>query len=262
VIKNISAERGVLAGIVRYPEKIYDLDNLISSEDFSNEGNKSIFVIVKELIINEDNKTALDKVSIIACAAKLGIENFAEVTSDYELIDALFETDIQEDNIIRLAKLIKESSFKRGLLIKLREATNEIESDSSKSLSDLTASAESVIFDYIQKFNMEHEAKVLGESFLEWAEDMADNPQEFQGLNTQYDRWDKAIGGGLRKGTVHVIGGRAKAGKSALLLNIAQFVAMDTQVPVLYLDTELSFEYQQIRLGSLLSEVPPVVLSI
>ena len=260
MIKNIAAERGVLAGLVKFPNKIYDLDNLISSSDFSNEANKNIFSVIRELLIGEDNDNQLDKVSIIAGANKLGIDNFSEITSNYDFIDAIFATDIKEENIDTLAKRVKESSFKRGLAVKLRQAVSEVEKDTAESLSDLISTAESTIFDYIQNFNMEDGVKVLGETFETWANEMADNPRQFQGINTQYKRWDKAIGGGLRKGTVHVIGARAKAGKSALSLNIAEYLAMPQNIPVLYLDTELSYEYQQVRLGSLVSGVPSELL--
>ena len=49
-----------------------------------------------------------------------------------------------------------------------------------------------------------------------------------------------AIGGGLRRGTVNVIGARPKTGKTLLAQNMGMNIAKQG-VPVLDLDTEMMF---------------------
>ena len=66
--------------------------------------------------------------------------------------------------------------------------------------------------------------------------------------------WDEAIGGGLRPATVNVVGARAKVGKSFFCMNVAYNIA-ENNIPVLYLDTELTSDMQLHRLTSLVTKV-------
>jgi hypothetical protein len=66
------------------------------------------------------------------------------------------------------------------------------------------------------------------------------------GLSTGYPILDKQIDG-MINGTLLVIAARKKMGKSALLSNIALHVAYNLKIPVLYVDTELSFKEWRTR---------------
>jgi replicative DNA helicase len=83
---------------------------------------------------------------------------------------------------------------------------------------------------------------------------LAGQPKDLVGLPTGFQAYDHAIGGGLRGGTVNVVGARPKGGKSFFCLNIAHNLA-SYGVPVLYLDTELSHKVQMMRLAALVTGV-------
>jgi replicative DNA helicase len=84
---------------------------------------------------------------------------------------------------------------------------------------------------------------------------LASEPVDQVGIPTGFPLFDEAIGGGHRPGTVTVIGARPKVGKSFLAMNIARNVA-GRGIPVLYLDTELTHDYQQSRMMSMDSGCP------
>ena len=67
---------------------------------------------------------------------------------------------------------------------------------------------------------------------------------------------DNAIGGGLRRGTVNIIGARPKVGKTLLSDNIGTHIAKNIDVPVLNLDTEMVLEDHRHRTLALMTEVP------
>jgi replicative DNA helicase len=69
------------------------------------------------------------------------------------------------------------------------------------------------------------------------------------GIETGYPLYDKAIGGGARPGTIHVIAARPGTGKSFMAINMIVNIAK-RGIPVLYLDTELEKDQQQTRLCS------------
>ena len=84
----------------------------------------------------------------------------------------------------------------------------------------------------------------------------ADNPKPLMGISTGFDRFDRIIGYGLRPGALNMIIGRAKAGKSCFLLQIANNVVVKSKCKVLYLDTEQNREEQQFRAIAQLTGVP------
>lgn len=261
MIKNLGAERGLLASIIKNPESVYEIMNIVSSSDFYNDGNRQIFEVVKNIIV-ENKNGSVDKMNIISTAVTLGFEDFSEVTNKHELVDAIITTSKSAgpDNAEKFALQVKEASVRRGLSDKANEVRDLIENNADKKLSELISMAESMLFNYAHSVDGHGDIVQLPEGFEDWANAMADAPQEFRGLKTQFHKWDVAIGGGLRKGTVNVIGARAKTGKSAFALNVAVEVAMKQKIPILYLDTELSMEYQRTRLGSMVSEVDSNIL--
>ena len=76
------------------------------------------------------------------------------------------------------------------------------------------------------------------------------------GISTGFPRFDKAIGGGLRRGNVDVIAARAKAGKSLFADSVALHVAGKLDIPVLMLDTEMSKEDHIHRLLGNITDIP------
>ena len=75
------------------------------------------------------------------------------------------------------------------------------------------------------------------------------------GISTGFSRFDKSIGGGLRRGNVDLIAARAKAGKSLFADSVALHVAGTLGIPVLMLDTEMSREDHIHRLLASMTDV-------
>ena len=75
------------------------------------------------------------------------------------------------------------------------------------------------------------------------------------GISTGYPVYDQAIGGGLRRGTVNIIGARPKTGKTLLSDNIGMHIASELNIPVLNLDTEMTADDHKHRSLAMLSEV-------
>ena len=70
----------------------------------------------------------------------------------------------------------------------------------------------------------------------EYIQNVESNPVDIVGLSTGYPRFDIQIGGGLRNGTITLLGARTGFGKSLFSVNVGVYVASKLQIPVLYLD--------------------------
>ena len=98
----------------------------------------------------------------------------------------------------------------------------------------------------------------IGETpFFEFSsrlEGRVDNEPE--DISTGFTRFDKSIGGGLRRGNVDLIAARAKAGKSLFADSVALHGAGTLGIPVLMLDTEMSREDHIHRLLASMTDIP------
>ncbi len=75
----------------------------------------------------------------------------------------------------------------------------------------------------------------------EYVDYLGENPVDQLGIPTGFGRFDQAIGGGLRRGSISVIGARTGIGKTTLGINMGTNIAAKS-IPVLYLDTEMQKE--------------------
>jgi replicative DNA helicase len=139
------------------------------------------------------------------------------------------------------------------------EVTKEqyLEVKGDESISHILGIAEESIFDFTGLLNDNEDSpqKVFGdiESRLD---ELSESPLDQVGIPTGFDRYDFAIGGGLRRGTVNVIGARPKIGKTLFAENAGIHIAKELNIPVLNLDTEMMRQDHQDRGIAMLTEVP------
>jgi replicative DNA helicase len=79
---------------------------------------------------------------------------------------------------------------------------------------------------------------VLQES-LDRIDARMDNQHAFGGLETGFEDFDQ-LTGGLQKSELLILAARPSMGKTALAMNMAEYVAMHGQVPVLFVSLEMS----------------------
>jgi archaellum biogenesis ATPase FlaH len=115
--------------------------------------------------------------------------------------------------------------------------------------------AEESIFDFTSMLSDSDESPTkMFDDAPEYLEELCESPVDQIGISTGFNRYDFAIGGGLRRGTVNVIGARPKTGKTLLADNMGIHIAKQG-VPVLNLDTEMRKEDHQHRMIAMLSGV-------
>src|SRR5690606_26676583 len=112
-----------------------------------------------------------------------------------------------------------------------------------ESATQIISIAENKIFDFSSLLNdAEGEPKIIGDGLQEYVQYIIDNPLDQVGISTQFPIWDASIGGGLRKGTVNLIGARSGVGKSIISSNMGYYIANQHNIPVLNMDTEMTRE--------------------
>jgi replicative DNA helicase len=252
-----SAERGVLSGIFKYGTKAYyDVSDILEISSFSIDINQILYKCFSH-ILEADPDVQLDIPSILSAANELHLENIFKSKDTQKQLTNIVQFPTELKNVRRFAKKIRKLEIAKLLKERLKEANNDLSAiNGDESLSEIIGIAENSVLEFAQTLDKsDNEPENIGDDLQDHLQYLIDNPKTKMGFSTGYSSFDDAIGGGLRRGTVSVIGARAKIGKSMLADNIALHLTKTVGIPVLNLDTEMRKEDHQYRCLGILTEV-------
>ena len=250
------AERAVLAAILRHgADGFMEIEEIVGARDFYWPVNQRIFDILRHLVHERDART-FDEPTILAGAKAQGLGDFAGRAREQEYLASLFAEHVSLDNARSLATVVFKLSMARAAYYTTKAIQKSLEQmTGDEKITDILGLVENPIFDFTSKLTSTNETLVpLGHDFAAQMQTQMTHPVDVVGLPTCFPNWDKAIGGGQRRGTVNLLGARPKAGKSVFCLNVAYHMAR-AGIPVLLLDTELNRQTQMNRLAALASNV-------
>jgi replicative DNA helicase len=249
-LKDCGSERAILGTILRAgKDALIDAESILDSSDFSLPINRAIYTGLQHL--SEDPSCEnFDTESLKLKIKALGMDSVLSTSKDIEYLELLDSVSFDISNIQMFAYQIKKLSVVRELYNKYNDSLNYISKISgNESLSEILQKAEGSIVDFISGADTSNSLVSLSDNMQAYVQRLIESEVIDQvGIPTGCTLWDEAIGGGLRKGTVSVIGSRSKVGKSWDAMNKARNIAKRYNIPVLYLDSELTESYQRDRL--------------
>ena len=257
ILSDAPAERAILAGICRYgSEAYYDVADLIDSNSFTIDSNSMIYACLNH-VMNKDADTSIDLPTILSAAKEIKLHDFVSNKQEIQHLAAIMNFPILSDNVRKMAAKVRKLQIARMMYDQL-ESTKERYSSvkGDEPISQILGIAEESIFDFTSLLNDNDDApqKVFID-VEDRLDELAENPIDQVGIPTGFDRYDFAIGGGLRRGTVNVIGARPKTGKTLFAENAGIYIARQLGIPVLNLDTEMMRTDHQDRGMAMLTEI-------
>ena len=256
MLNDLPAERAVLAGIYRYgAETYYDVADIIDESSFTDESNSVIFSCMKR-VLETDDTVSLDIPTMLSAAKEMGLETFFN-TQEVQHLSSITKYPVLATNVRKFAAKVKKLEIARMMYDQL-ELTKEkyLEIKGDEPIAKILGLAEDSIMEVTGMVSGTDEAPTqMFDNIVEYLEELSEEPVDQIGISTGFPRYDFAIGGGLRRGTVNVIGARPKTGKTLLADNMGVHIAKQG-VPVLNLDTEMRKEDHQHRLMAMLTDVP------
>jgi replicative DNA helicase len=219
---NRDAERGVLGGILRDPDTLPVVQQIIRAENFYFDHHQKIFQCLSDL---ENENQPLD---LVLLHDRLRRNKQLEDVGGVPYLTELWESVPTGANAEYHAKIVRDAAMIRSLI----HTGNEILRDAydrSQSADELVAQAERAIMD-IAKSGMVGETTMLKEVMLE-AMTRIDSRQgkdnlSISGLATHYADLDEMTAG-LQKSELVIIAARPSVGKTAFALNIIRNIIMD-----------------------------------
>lgn len=254
-VNNVASEKAVLSGMIRYGyDAFLDVSGLVEEQTFTIDENKVVYKCLSKIFETSQN---VDLTSILSAAQQLDLSEFIEKKDALNHIKHLMHYDVHVDNIRQHAKKIRKLQLARDLQNELRSIYTELsEVDGDETVTEIVSIPETQIQNACLKYIREDNSttKLIGKDLDEYISHLKANEETEPGISSGFPIYDKAIGGGFRRGAVDLIGARAKCGKSTLADNVAVNIA-NRGTPVLILDTEMSQEDHWNRLLANLSGI-------
>jgi len=251
-----SAERAVLAGICTFGDSAYlDVADIVQESSFTIDSNSIIFKCVKSLC--EDNHPKIDIASIYSKAQELGVSHILSKKEEAQHLKAIMDFPVSLENVRKFAAKIRKLEIARLLRKQLELAQDKIlEINGSEPISSIIGLAEDSIFNFTSLLNDADEKPItIGSGLDDYIKNLQENKLDQVGIPTGFPIYDKAIGGGLRKGTVNIIAARPKTGKTLLSDNMGFYIANKLGIPVLNMDTEMAKEDHINRVLAMMTEI-------
>lgn len=232
---NEEAEQSVLGAILIDKDAVGIVCQIISTKDFYSDINGIIYDAM--LSLYEERKP----IDILTLTSKLKKnKNLPKTDSAY--LAGLVEGVPTAANVEHYAILIKEASTKRSL-IKTGTELAELGFNEEKEVSELIDKAESSIFSISQGYTSKTFIPIkdaLAESF-DRIDELHKKGRGLRGLQTGFTDLDNLLSG-MQASNLLILAARPGQGKTAMIVNIAQFLAVNEKTPVGVFSLEMSQE--------------------
>jgi replicative DNA helicase len=247
--QNLEAEQSILGGILLDNQALNPVLEIMDQSDFYSDAHRKIFTAILELSNRNEPADLITLSSVMKDQKKL--DQIGGVSYLASLVDNVGSAA----NIAYYAKIVKEKSILRRLIGTATEIINS-SYETSSDVDQVLDKAEHAIFDISEnkiRPSFFPIREVIKDSFKN-IERLYANKELITGVATGFDKLDD-ITTGLQKSDLIIIAGRPSMGKTAFALNIAQYAALESNVPVAIFSLEMSKEQLSMRMLSAESRV-------
>lgn len=230
------AEQAVLSSIVMDKDAAAEAFELLKTDDFYSPENREVFRAALQLYTKGD---PIDVVTVKNQLEENGV--FAEI-GGVETLANIAAAVGSSVNVKSYAKIVEEKSVLRRL-IKLSGELSEISYKGADDINVILDKAEKGIFDVMQNRNTDSFASIMDVAYNTFSniEKIYNSNEKITGISTGFTDFD-AKTAGLQKSDLILIAARPSMGKTAFVLNVAQYAAVRDHVPVAIFSLEMSKE--------------------
>jgi replicative DNA helicase len=233
---NLDAERSVLGSILVDQEAMVKIAELVNPESFYEPGHATIFEAMRTLY---EKSSPIDAVTLTSQLKKMKELDAIGGASKIAELSGLLSTSA---NVVQYAQLVSETYVKRKL-ISLSGELSELAFDDSKEVRDLVDMAEQKVFAVAQVHATRAFTPIketLAESF-ERLDELQRSGSDLRGVPTGFNDLDRVMAG-MQKSNLIILAARPGMGKTALALNITQYIGVTAKKKIGFFSLEMSRE--------------------
>lgn len=251
---SLEAEQSVVGSMIMDKDAIVTVMEMLSQEDFYHKQYGLLFQAMVELY------NAGQPVDLVTLQNKLRSMNVPPEVSSLEFVRDLLTAIPTSANVKSYAKIVKDKGVLRRLIKITEEIENQCYADSGE-LEDILADTERNVFGLLQNRSGGDYVpiKEIVLNALEKIELASKTQGNVTGIPTGFVDLDYKMSG-LQPSDFILVAARPSMGKTAFVLNIAQYVAFHEDMATAIFSLEMSKEQLVNRLFSLESRVDAQVL--
>jgi replicative DNA helicase len=233
---DLVAEQSVLGAVFISPDTIISLADELTPEDFYKPANKIVFKTMLSLL---EKGEPIDATTMGSALTNQGdISKIGGITYVVELVNSTPTSK----NVEHYAKLVKEKSTLRKMIANLSDSLSSAY-QGDVSIDDIIAKTEKSMLDISNQntgTGFRNVADIL-DTHMQMVETRSQTDGVVTGLSTGFDGLDK-ITTGLHEDNLIILAARPAMGKTALALNIVQYIAVKEKKPVAIFSLEMGAE--------------------
>ncbi|AEN77349.1 replicative DNA helicase [Ligilactobacillus ruminis] len=234
--QDISAEKAILGAIFLNPEALADVMEQVEPDDFYSRQHQILFQSMIEL------NDADQPIDVLTMKSSLETKNQLDDAGGVAYLAELANSVPSARNAAYYAKIVSAKSRLRQLI---RTSTDIIAlaQKQDDDVENILDEAERQIMDVSERRNKAgfKPIREVVDEVYNHLYDLSNNKSDITGLSTGYDKLDKMISG-LQPDNLIILAARPAVGKTAFVLNVAENVAIDSDVPVAIFSLEMSAE--------------------
>ena len=230
------AEQAVLGSMLSSKDAVRVALEVLRPEDFYREDNKEIFAAMQDIY------TVGKEVDIITVGEQLKLRGTLERVGGTQNLATLIDNVPTTSNIARYVEIVEQKAVLRRI-IKVNNDILKSTYDQTEDVDTIIEQAEKGIFDVAQNRNSKDYSSIkdILVNVLDNLEIMQNSKSRLSGMESGFYDLDEKISG-LNNSDLIIVAARPAMGKSAFVLNIASYVAMHNQIPVMIFNLEMSKE--------------------
>jgi replicative DNA helicase len=234
--QNIEAEQSVIGSMLLDKEVIPIVTEILNGEDFYREDHREIFEAIMDLF------EKAEPVDLVTVSEQLKERGSIDAVGGLEYLANLATAVPTTANARHYARIVEE----KAILRKLIKTSNEISGmgyEASEEVSSILDKAEKFIFDIAQNRNSRGFTPIkdiLVDTFNR-LEELYNSKGSITGVPTGFADLDYKTSG-LQNSDLILLAARPGMGKTAFMLNIAQYAAVHKNIPVAIFNLEMSKE--------------------
>jgi replicative DNA helicase len=227
-------------------DKIIEVESEnIFAEHFGVPGHKYIFMALMYLYSKKIKPTPMAISEVLSQEqAKKAVDELGGL----EYLTLLNESNVPPDNMKIFVEKVKQSYTRRMLHGIAHDLGAFVLSDKAEVLNpaELVSYVEKKISDLAVNTTSSDEVYKMGEETEEVLAERAEHPAQVPGIEVGWTEYDRMTNG-AQNGDLIIVCAPSKTGKSVTLTNWANKISITDQLPVLYIDTEMSSREQEDR---------------
>lgn len=233
---DLAAEQSVLGSVFISPDSLIFLADELVPDDFYKPANKIVFKTMLSLL---EKGEPIDATTMGSALTNQGdISKIGGITYIVELVNSTPTSK----NVEHYAKLVKEKATLRKMIADLSDSLSSAY-QGDVSIDDIVAKTEKSMLDISNQntgTGFRNVADIL-DTHMQMVETRSQTDGVVTGLSTGFVGLDK-ITTGLHEDNLIILAARPAMGKTALALNIAQYIAVKEKKPVAIFSLEMGAE--------------------